>query len=92
MREKKLRIEDALSATKSASKEGIVIGGGSALLACKKALLRLSMLTSLSSWLRSFEIYVAPVKRAMSSRYSFCFSPKDGAFIATELKLPLMEN
>ncbi|MBQ8424802.1 MAG: chaperonin GroEL [Clostridia bacterium] len=36
MREKKLRIEDALSATKSASKEGIVIGGGCALLECKK--------------------------------------------------------
>lgn len=34
MREKKLRIEDALSATKSASKEGIVIGGGCALLSC----------------------------------------------------------
>lgn len=38
MREKKLRIEDALSATKSASKEGVVIGGGSALLACEKSL------------------------------------------------------
>ncbi len=35
MREKKLRIEDALSATKSATKEGIVMGGGSALLACE---------------------------------------------------------
>ena len=34
MREKKLRIEDALSATKSASKEGIVIGGGCALISC----------------------------------------------------------
>lgn len=34
MKEKKLRIEDALSATKSATKEGIVIGGGSALLSC----------------------------------------------------------
>ena len=32
MQEKKLRIEDALSATKSATKEGIVAGGGSALL------------------------------------------------------------
>ncbi len=41
MREKKLRIEDALSATKSASKEGIVIGGGSALLSCKKVLNKL---------------------------------------------------
>ena len=38
MREKKLRLEDALSATKSASKEGIVIGGGCALLECKDKL------------------------------------------------------
>lgn len=38
MQEKKLRIEDALSATKSASKEGIVIGGGCALLSCEKSL------------------------------------------------------
>ena len=35
MREKKMRIEDALSATKSASQEGIVAGGGTALIACK---------------------------------------------------------
>ncbi len=34
LNEKKLRIEDALSATKSAIEEGIVIGGGSALLKC----------------------------------------------------------
>ncbi len=32
MQEKKLRIEDALSATKSATKEGIISGGGTALL------------------------------------------------------------
>lgn len=36
MREKKLRIEDALSATKSASQEGIVVGGGCALIACQE--------------------------------------------------------
>lgn len=41
MREKKLRIEDALSATKSASKEGIVIGGGTALLSCENSLCEL---------------------------------------------------
>lgn len=41
MREKKLRIEDALSATKSATKEGIVIGGGCALLICKNAVSQL---------------------------------------------------
>ena len=38
MREKKLRIEDALSATKSATKEGIVMGGGSALIMCEDCL------------------------------------------------------
>lgn len=34
MKEKKLRIEDALNATKAAVKEGVVAGGGTALLSC----------------------------------------------------------
>ena len=34
MQEKKLRIEDAIEATKSATQEGIVCGGGVALLNC----------------------------------------------------------
>ena len=38
MQEKKLRIEDALSATKSATLEGIVAGGGTALITCKDSL------------------------------------------------------
>ncbi len=38
MKEKKLRIEDALSATKSASEEGVVVGGGVALLKTAKIL------------------------------------------------------
>lgn len=38
MKEKKLRIEDALSATKSASEEGVVVGGGVALLKTAKAI------------------------------------------------------
>ena len=38
MREKKLRIEDALSATKSAALEGIVAGGGTALVQCSSSL------------------------------------------------------
>ena len=38
MREKKLRIEDALSATKSATLEGIVAGGGTALVMCAESL------------------------------------------------------
>ncbi len=38
MKEKKLRIEDALSATKSATEEGVVVGGGVALLKTAKSL------------------------------------------------------
>ena len=38
MKEKKLRIEDALSATKSATLEGIVAGGGCALIMCENCL------------------------------------------------------
>ncbi len=37
MQEKKLRIEDAISATKSAVEEGIVVGGGVALIKCVNA-------------------------------------------------------
>ena len=38
MKEKKLRIEDALNATKAAVDEGIVAGGGVALLKARKVL------------------------------------------------------
>lgn len=38
MREKKLRIEDALNATMAAIDEGIIVGGGTALLKAKKGL------------------------------------------------------
>ena len=41
MKEKKLRIEDALSATKAASEEGVVVGGGVALLKTAKSLQKL---------------------------------------------------
>jgi chaperonin GroEL len=41
LKEKKLRVEDALSATRAAVEEGIVIGGGAALLRCQKALEKL---------------------------------------------------
>jgi chaperonin GroEL len=41
LKEKKLRVEDALSATRAAVEEGIVPGGGVALLRCQKALEKL---------------------------------------------------
>ena len=41
LKEKKLRVEDALSATRAAVEEGIVVGGGAALLRTQKALEKL---------------------------------------------------
>jgi chaperonin GroEL len=38
MKEKKMRVEDALHATRAAVEEGVVVGGGVALLHCQKAL------------------------------------------------------
>jgi chaperonin GroEL len=43
MKEKKARVEDALHATRAASEEGIVPGGGTALLRCEDALLELGL-------------------------------------------------
>lgn len=43
MKEKKDRIEDALSATRAAVQEGVVAGGGVALLRCQKALAELKV-------------------------------------------------
>jgi chaperonin GroEL len=38
MKEKKARVEDALNATRAAVEEGVVVGGGVALVRCQKAL------------------------------------------------------
>ena len=38
MKDKKLRIEDAINSTKAATREGIITGGGTALLKCEKVL------------------------------------------------------
>jgi chaperonin GroEL len=43
MKEKKARVEDALNATRAAVEEGIVPGGGVALLRCVKALSKLEL-------------------------------------------------
>jgi chaperonin GroEL len=40
MKEKKARVEDALHATRAAVEEGIVVGGGVALLRCREAVSR----------------------------------------------------
>ena len=43
MKEKKARVEDALNATRAAVEEGVVVGGGVALLRCQKALASLKL-------------------------------------------------
>ena len=43
LKEKKLRVEDALNATKAAVEEGIVAGGGSTLLKLAQKVLHLSV-------------------------------------------------
>ena len=58
MKEKKARIEDAMHATKAAAEEGIVPGGGVALLRCIPALEKLS-------FKGDFQVGVNLVKRAL---------------------------
>ncbi len=43
MKEKKARVEDALNATRAAVEEGVVVGGGVALVRCQKALASLKL-------------------------------------------------
>ena len=43
MKEKKARVKDALNATRAAVEEGVVVGGGVALLRCQKALASLKL-------------------------------------------------
>ncbi len=43
MKEKKARVEDALNATRAAVEEGVVVGGGVALVRCQKALGKLEL-------------------------------------------------
>ena len=81
MKEKKHRIEDAISATKAAIEEGIVPGGGVALLRAMKALE--------SATVEGDEkIGVSILRRAMEEpiRIIAANAGKDGAVIAEEVK------
>ncbi len=80
MKEKKARIEDALHATRAASEEGIVPGGGVALLRSKKKLESLKLSGDQ-------EIGVGIVKRALEEplRYICHNAGKEGAVIVQKL-------
>lgn len=89
MREKKLRIEDALSATKSASKEGILIGGGCAFIKCEEAVNM--VIDSLSGDEKTGAIIVktaleAPLRQIAKN------SGQDDGVIVNEVKKSLSNN
>ena len=72
MQEKKLRIEDALSATKSAVEEGIISGGGTALLYSRNKLLDFIKTEKLSNEEKKgaeiiLEILSSPIKQILDN-------------------------
>ncbi|MFZ4461105.1 MAG: chaperonin GroEL [Patescibacteria group bacterium] len=81
MKEKKLRIEDALNATKAAVEEGVVAGGGVALLKAS------SVLTNLSLANRDQEIGAQIVARALSYpvRQIAENAGKEGALVVADI-------
>ena len=89
MKEKKLRIEDALSATKSATLEGIVAGGGTALLMCEDSLIELvnsldgDEKTGANIILKSLE---APLRQIAKN------SEVDPGVVVSNVKLKMHEN
>ena len=58
MKEKKARVEDALNATRAAVEEGVVVGGGVALIRCQKGLSNLKLEGD-------YQVGVAILKRAL---------------------------
>ena len=82
MKEKKARVEDALHATRAAVEEGIVPGGGVALLRCIKALDKLKVKDS------DNQIGVSIVKRAIEEpiRQIVANAGKEGAVIVEHVK------
>lgn len=81
MKEKKHRIEDALSATKAAVEEGIVVGGGVALLRALPALDEIKLT-------EERQIGIDILKRALESptRQIAINAGKDGSVVVEEIK------
>lgn len=80
MKEKKLRIEDALNATKAAVDEGIVAGGG-------VALLKASMILNGANFTREEKVWADIVARALSYpvRQIADNAGKEGAVVVNEV-------
>jgi len=82
VKEKKDRIDDALAATRAAVQEGVVAGGGTALLRCLKAL------ESVESVNQDQKVGVDIIRRALESplRTIASNAGEDGAVIAGKVK------
>ncbi len=81
MKERKHRIEDAVSATKAAVEEGIVPGGGVALLRCIPALTALSLEGEEALGVTILKKAIEEPIRAIASN-----AGKDGSVVAEEVK------
>ena len=82
MKEKKYRIEDALAATKAAIEEGIVPGGGVALIRC------IGALDSVKTENHEEEVGIAILRRALEEplRQIAHNAGKDGSIVVEEVK------
>jgi len=82
MKEKKLRIEDALNATRAAVEEGIVSGGGTALINCIPALNELKLENP------DMQVGVNIVRRALEEplRQIACNAGHEGSVIVEKVK------
>lgn len=82
MKEKKYRIEDALAATKAAIEEGIVPGGGVALLRC------IASLDSVNAESPEEKVGIAILRRALEEplRQIASNAGKDGSIVVEEVK------
>jgi chaperonin GroEL len=85
MKEKKARVEDAMHATKAAVEEGIVPGGGVALLRCVPALDRLARDKDLSPDAR---VGVALIRRAIEEpmRWIATNAGQEGSIVVAKVR------
>ncbi|MBN1445039.1 MAG: chaperonin GroEL [Candidatus Omnitrophica bacterium] len=88
MKERKARVEDALSATRAAVEEGIVAGGGVALLKCQKEIekLKLSDADEKTGAKIVYKALEAPIRQIAEN------SGFDGAVVAQKVKESEEEN
>ena len=69
MKEKKARVEDALHSTRAAVEEGVVPGGGSALIRCLEAVEKLLVIMTIKMLVSNIarKAFEAPLRQIVSN-------------------------